>query len=209
MFEPPLTLAAPSAMTEHHDEDARDDAMDALRRGHPMALGRMYTEHHASVQRVVRRVMGPDSDHDDLVQEVFYHAIKGISGYRGDRWGVGPWLRQIAVMRCRKRIRYRRVRWWLSWRAPEDLPEPTAAVSADEHAMLARAWGIISSMPTEERIVFTLRFIEQLTIPEIVDATQSSRTTVKRRIDRARQVFDSAAARDVLLRTRAASKESP
>jgi RNA polymerase sigma-70 factor (ECF subfamily) len=181
---------------------SQDRSADALRRGDAAALERMYVDHHAMVARVVRRVMGPDTEHDDLVQEVFYHAVRGVGGYRGDLGGVGAWLRAIAVGRCRKRIRRRRVRAWLVSRPPEELPDLPGRDDAHAAALLSRAWRIIEGMRTEERIAFTLRFVEGLTVPELVAATGASRSTVKRRLAAAREHFDARARADALLRER-------
>ena len=194
-----FTISIP---TVHASMSPDRPSADALRRGDDAALERMYADHHAMVARVVRRVMGPDGEHEDLVQEVFYHAVRGVGSYRGDADGVGAWLRAIAIGRCRKRIRRRRVRAWLQVRAPDALPEVPDAADAHAAALLGRAWRIIEAMATEDRIAFTLRFVEGLTVPEVVEATGASRSTVKRRIARARAHFDTQARADALLRER-------
>ena len=73
---------------------------------------------------------------------------------------------------------------------PEDLPEGTRDAEQDEAELSAQAvYELVARLPTEERIAFTLRFVEGMTNGEIATVMGCSGGTVKRRISRAKTRF--------------------
>jgi RNA polymerase sigma-70 factor (ECF subfamily) len=64
---------------------------------------------------------------------------------------------------------------------------------------LARLYRVLGGLPPDERIVFALRFIDEMELAEIADACGVSRTTVKRRVRKAEERFAVAARQDPLL----------
>src|SRR5215471_7175759 len=60
------------------------------------------------VARVGTRLLGTDGEIDDLVQEVFIEAHRGLAGVRDPR-ALRGWLARIAVRRATRRLRRRRL----------------------------------------------------------------------------------------------------
>ncbi|HYQ01872.1 MAG TPA: sigma-70 family RNA polymerase sigma factor [Polyangiaceae bacterium] len=162
----------------------------ALRAGHVTGTAGLFDSHHQHVRRVLVRVLGPDPELSDLVQEVFLAAIGGID--RLDRpEALRGWLSSIAVFTARGRLRRRR-RWrFLQFFSPEDLPD--VADERGPHLEVGEAlratYRVLDRLPVEERVVFALRFIEGMEVAEVANASGVSLSTAKRRLGKASARF--------------------
>ena len=146
---------------------------------------------------VIRRIV-PGAAADDLLQDAFIDAIRGLPGFRG---GVplGAWFRSIVVRRCYMHLRspWQRSRDWLGdllerleGAAP---PSSPAGLGLD----LERA---IERLPPTARLVVWLHDVEGYTHEEIAAATARTPSFSKSQLARAharlRVWLDPAAAPD-------------
>ena len=171
----------------------------ALRAGHATGAARLFARYHGHVRRVLVRVLGPDAELADLVQEVFLSALDAID--RLDRAeSLRGWLGSIAVFTARGRLRARR-RWsFLRFLPPEEIPDLPGHGSAPEvNEALGAMYRVLDRLPTEERIVFALRFIDGMELTELAEACDLSVSTVKRRLAKAVARFGSVARREPAL----------
>ena len=60
---------------------------------------------------------------------------------------------------------------------------------------------LLDRLPVEERVAFTLRYIEEMSLEEVAEASGVSLATVKRKLSRAEARFLAAARADATLRT--------
>ncbi len=171
----------------------------AIEQGHPAAPAFLYDRYQMQVRRVLARVLGVDQDLPDLMQEVFARALSSIDKLEQSE-RLGAWLTSIAIFTARGHIRRRQRQRWLRFFAPEELPE-ARAVEPDDHVQQAMrsTYAVMERLPTDERIVFALRFIEGMELREIGVACEVSLATVKRRLARAEQRFAELARRDPVL----------
>jgi RNA polymerase sigma-70 factor (ECF subfamily) len=183
------------------DGDSTDEAtLQALRRRDPAAVGALFDRHARRIERLLLSVLGPDPDLPDLVQQTFLGVLSSLPSFRGDAASFVPWLNRICVFTARKHIRQRRARRWLRFGAPEELPElPASAAGPELRAAATRAYRLMEGMPTDERLAFGLRFIEQLELTAVAEAMDVSLATVKRRLAAARSRFVERARHDPLL----------
>lgn len=135
------------------------------------------------------RVLGPDPEIPDLLQDVMVSALGSIHRL-GDPRALRAWLTQIAVFTARVRIR-RRTRWrFMRFVAPEELPErgvePHDALATET---LRATYRVLERMGSDERIAFALRFIDGMELTEVAQASRVSLATVKRRLNRAHTQF--------------------
>ncbi len=161
----------------------------ALRARHVAGASGLFDRYHGHVRRVLVRVLGPDPELSDLVQEVFLSAINGID--RLDRAeSLRGWLGSIAVFTARTRLRSRR-RWrFLSFLPSEELPDVVdERGSLDVDEALAATYRVLDRLPVEERIVFALRFVDEMELAEVAEASDLSLSTVKRRLAKATARF--------------------
>jgi len=161
----------------------------ALRAGERAGGTALYDRHARYVRRVLVRVLGPDAEVRDLIQDVFVLAIDSIDSL-AEPSALRAWLAGISVHRARAEIRRKvRSRWFSPYpsneppavEAPSQPPEVSAAVRATYRAL--------ERLSPDERIPFVLRFIEGMELTLVADACRVSLATVKRRLARARKKF--------------------
>ena len=195
--------------SDHHEEPRRigfaggDEALvRALRSGHPGAPTELFDRYSADVQRVLAAVIGMDDELPDLLHEVFARALADI-GKLDDPERLKPWLTSIAVFTARGCIRKRRRGRWLRFWAPETLPEvPTGEAPLEAREALAAIYRVLSKLPAQDRIAFSLRFVAGLELTEVAAACRVSLSSIKRRLARAEQRFLELAQRDPVLSER-------
>jgi RNA polymerase sigma-70 factor, ECF subfamily len=134
------------------------------------------------VARIALRLLGNDSEVDDLVQDVFLEAHRGLAGLR-EAGALGGWLARICVRRATRRLRRRRLLWLLSLEtlAERDLPFDAAA-TPEQRAEVARLYRRLDRMPAEERVAWLLRHVEGESLEDMVVLCGCSKSTVQRRL---------------------------
>jgi RNA polymerase sigma-70 factor (ECF subfamily) len=133
---------------------------------------------------------------DDLTQECFIRAYTNRENFRGDA-KVSTWLLRIAMNLATDQQRNRRLAFWKSLMTLEtedesrtDLVSRIAVSARIEEGMLAneklkQVWHAVSLLPMRQRQLFVLRFVDELSIAEIVEATGLRPGTVKAHLHKA------------------------
>lgn len=172
----------------------------ALREQRADARHALVTRYGRDVERVVYRILGPDPEIDDLLQDVFLAALAALHRLRRPE-RLRSWLVGIAVKKSRQLIR-QRSRWRIVKSVPpRDLLERAAPIpSQDVSDALRATYRILQGLPVEERIAFALRHVDGMELCEVAEATDVSLSTVKRRLARAHARFIEAAEDEVALR---------
>lgn len=172
-----------------HDDVA---LVQGLREGNPEATAAFFERYSRYVERIITHLIGFDRELADLLQEVFLHALAGIHSLN-DPLALRAWLSRIATTTVQKALRARSRRAWLRLFADplEEKQWEAPAANADEDTLraLRTVYEVLARLPTEERIVFSLRFIEGMDFAELTIACGVSTSTVKRRLRRAERRF--------------------
>jgi RNA polymerase sigma-70 factor (ECF subfamily) len=166
----------------------------ALQAGRMEARKVLFDRHADEVERILYRVLGPDSELVDLMQEVFLAALSSIGQLR-DPNALSGWLRGIAVNKARKLI-LRRRRWrFVRSFAPSELPETEALTAGPELSDALRCtYAVLAELPADERVAFCLRFVDGMELTQVAEACGVSLATIKRRLARAQRTFTELAA---------------
>jgi RNA polymerase sigma factor (sigma-70 family) len=168
-------VAAPVTRTASDHELAL-----ALRAGEPWAVTEVWRRYAAMVLRMAERALGSRSDAEDLTQEVFYRVCGCASGLR-DPDSLRSFVYSIAIRLLKTTLRYRRVRSWLSFHAPETLVDlGHYGPDVESRDLLRRFYVLLDRLSARSRLIFVLRRVESMTIPEIATAMELSESTVKR-----------------------------
>ncbi len=148
----------------------------------------------------VKRLVGNETDAEDITQEVFLKALNSLHRFRQES-SLQTWLFRIATNLCRDAHRRRqREKGWLSlWRQadeqseteeggtidpPDDRFNPEKLLLHEElSAMLSQA---IEQLPLAMREVLILHDVEQMPYEEIAQALGVPLGTVKSRLFHAR-----------------------
>ena len=125
-----------------------DDAalVAAFRGGDLGAAGRLYDRHVDAVYGLVFRLLGPEGEMDDLVQEVFTDALSSIHKLR-EPAALKGWLMSIAVGRVRSYIRWRRRKRWLTFLPTDELPEQAHTQDETTSEVVREVCTILQSPP--------------------------------------------------------------
>jgi RNA polymerase sigma-70 factor (ECF subfamily) len=148
------------------------------------AFGELVHRHQSAVRHFLRHLSRDDAAlADDLAQETFLQAWRGLANYRGAS-GFSTWLLGIAHNRWRNaRRRQRTVPV-----TPEHLatlePVPSPASLSDLRHDLDRA---LRTLALEERTALHLCFQQGLSHSEIADVLQWPLGTVKTHINRGKE----------------------
>ncbi len=164
-----------------------EELVAELRAGGRDAGAALFERYGAAIERLLWGVLGPEPEAEDVLHEVFVRALAGIHGI-DDPSRLRSWLNGIAVFTAREWIRKRTRRRWL--RFVEEVPELTFQAASEEITEATRrTFAILADMRAEERVFFSLRFIEGMEMAEIAVVCDVSLSTAKRRLKVAEQHF--------------------
>jgi RNA polymerase sigma-70 factor (ECF subfamily) len=144
--------------------------------------------------RVLRFLLASLGDMDlaqSLTQDCFWNAYKSRRTFRGE-CSVDTWLMRIAVNLVRSQVRTRRYQFWKKaerinseqiqhWADRNISPEERTSVNEQVQAV----WKATSVLSEKQRTVFLLRFVEDLGIHEIAEATGLTASSVNVHLSRA------------------------
>jgi RNA polymerase sigma-70 factor (ECF subfamily) len=152
--------------------------------GEVVAFDPLFERYHRYVAGIAVRLMGrDDSDVDDVVQEVFWLASRRMSRLT-DMTTAKGWLAVVTTRRVRRKLLKRRFRRLFHVDSPA--PDvPARGVSPEEHAALRRVYDVLETLPIDQQLAWSLRFIEGEQLSAVADACGCSLATAKRRVDAA------------------------
>jgi len=126
------------------------------------------------------------------------NAYRGLESFRYD-CSLETWLMRIAVNLVRDYARNRRVQFWRQAGAVALQVETVGAnlsdgrcspeISAQVNQELAAVWAAAETLPEKQRIVFNLRFREDMDVLSIAEATGMKEGTVKAHLFSARRLI--------------------
>jgi RNA polymerase sigma-70 factor, ECF subfamily len=209
--------SAPELAESRRLEDARgvtflgDDGalLAGIRAGNPLAMAALYDRYVGDVRRILLHTLGPRLDLADLVQDVFINVLTSVRSVR-EPSALRSWLFQVTVRTARKHLRGSSRRWWLKLWPEGDELELQPASMLEEHASDAvqATFRILKNMATEDRLVFSLRYVSGLDLSEMAEVCETSLSTLKRRLARAERRFHAEAQSDDALSGWAGNGES-
>ena len=156
-------------------------------------LGAIYEAEFRYVWRCLRSLGVHDAQLDDALQDVFVVVQRRLPEFDGGA-ALRTWLYAIALRIARK-YRERARREPASLEAPRDSqPELAHAASAEgtalHHERLALARAALEALSDDQREVFVLARVEQMSAPEISSVLGVALNTVYSRLRAARLAFE-------------------
>lgn len=201
---------APPARAEgpgnEHDVLSDEELLARTEAGEREAFDEIIRRYQDRVYNLLLRLCGKVEDADDLTQETFVKAYRGLKNFRW-RSRFYTWLFQIAVNAAfslkRKQGRRKKVEGasldGLGWNpgkdgdggtARENFPavsvEPDPAEEVERQEVCLRVRRELNELEPERRVVLLLCDAEGLSYDEAAETLGVSRTTVKSRLYRAR-----------------------
>lgn len=197
-----MVTALPS--DDRSESDATDLALvTSYQRGNGNALSEIYRRHGRRVESVARNLLGPSSELEDVVQDVFIELQKALFKFRGES-RFTTWLHRITVNVTLMYLRRGRRKGWLRWVGlDEAMPAPRGGQSfegrIEARDLCRQLYDILATLPEKKYVVFTLYELEGMSLEEIASTLDIGINTVKSRLFHARkEVFEAARARGAL-----------
>lgn len=161
--------------------------------GDQLALEALYRKHVSFAIHLATRIEGSSRDVEDVVHDAFIRAFSRLSDL-SDPAAFRSWLGSIVVYAVRSRLRRARLMSLLGLGRgadPIDLDSITSNdASPHTRAQLAQIYALLRTLPTDERIGWTLRYVEGHELDVVARLTNCSLATVKRRIGRAQKFLE-------------------
>jgi RNA polymerase sigma-70 factor (ECF subfamily) len=171
-------------------EGSDQELLELIRHNAPSAPARLFDRCARLINRVVYRLLGGDAEHDDLVHDVFLKVWSLLRDGRlrePDR--LDHYVVAIAANTVKKEIRRRRVRRRFMGQH-ENAPEAVCQiVSPEVRELLTLSYRLLAELPTNERMAFGLRHMDERPLAEVAELCGCSLATVKRRLSSAEARF--------------------
>jgi RNA polymerase sigma-70 factor (ECF subfamily) len=157
--------------------DVERDAIAACRRGEREAFDVLVERYQRDVYRLCYRYLGNHEDANDMAQEAFLKAWRGLSSFRGDS-AFSTWLYRITVNTC---LNFRSARRPAGEEPSEALPDrrPSAAETLLRGERERQVQEAIERLPDKQRATLILRVYHELTHEEVARILGSTVGTVK------------------------------
>ena len=177
----PTFRLAPGLAIRRHDEPSGAGSLarpvlhsdeDLVRRalgGDRQSFDDLYRRHVDMVWRRVGRLIGPDPEREDLVQQIFFEVFQGLARFRGEA-AFRTFLHRVVINTAFDHLKRRGRRPRPA--APEviDLvidPAASPEERAEERQRLAATSALLDRIKAKKRIAFVLRVVEGLSLEEI------------------------------------------
>jgi RNA polymerase sigma-70 factor (ECF subfamily) len=144
----------------------------------PARFAELYENNFERVYAYVVRRVGDRTETEDLTSEVFHHALANLQKFEWRGIPFAAWLFRIAANLISDR-------WQRSSRErltdePEQIESAQSkSVEFEEVERRATLFRLVDTLPTEQRRVVVLRFVEQKSIKEVAREIRKTEGAVK------------------------------
>lgn len=171
------------------DTQALQDRIEQASRGNRDAFAALVRGHQAFAYGVAFRLLWDVQEAEDIVQEAFVRIWQHLPAFDRTR-RFTTWMYAIVANLCRDRLRERRRRPSVAI-APAELEglctslENPGPMDGDEIHTIVRQMS--ERLPLKQRMVFTLRDLQDLSIEEVASILEMSPGSVKTNLHLARR----------------------
>ena len=194
---------------ERHPPDEDRELVARAQAGDTRAFEELVRRHQRWVFTLAFRMVGDGAEAEDLAQEVFLRAYRGLAGFRGAA-RFSTWLHSIASHHCLNALetRSRQPLYRLERerpgddgppprldRVPNGAPRADAVLEQRDRARLVHA--ALARLSTDHRLIVVLRDIQGMSYEAIAETLGIELGTVRSRLHRARMALKELLAPDL------------
>ena len=145
------------------------ELVEDFKHGKVEGFNELVRRYQQKVYWVARRLVGNHHDADDVTQEVFVRVYRSLKDFRGEA-NFYTWVYRITTNVALNALRRRKLREFVRF---EDAPalledsgnDPAEGLDKKEYAQAVER--AVDRLPPKQRIVFMMRFYEELSYEEI------------------------------------------
>ena len=127
----------------------------------------------------IRRLVVSHEDAEDILQETFINVYRFSHTFKGDS-RLFTWIYRIATNECTKHFRQNKKRMSNTVKINEEMTVEQTGNDADQSdAILIKFQNAILQLPEKQRLVFNMRYYDELSYEDIGQILNSSVNTLK------------------------------
>ena len=159
-----------------------------LRQRKSAACQRLLTEYGPAVFRMVQRIVTKREDAEEVYQDVFVKALRGIEGYNPNQASLATWLSRIAYHESLNFVRGKKPNIVYmddsdtgidTLEAPDDAPPDEETICQLEQAL--------AMLPPHEQAIVSMFYYDNQSLADIAFVTGSIPSTVGSQLSRIRK----------------------
>ena len=181
------------------------DLIEQAKAGDQAAFRKLFVAHREQVLRLIHRLLGPSSDVEDVLQEVFLHVHRSLGSFRGDA-RFSTWLYRLTTNVVRMHLRKGKSRPKLVPAGDREevmLEKPsteTPAVVAERSERVKALYRLLDQLSDKKREAIVLHDMQGMAAAEIAELLEVPVLTVRTRLFYARKELYAALEREPSLR---------
>jgi RNA polymerase sigma-70 factor (ECF subfamily) len=173
------------------------ELVGALCAGEPWAEVGVWHRYAAFVHQVAHRALGSRHDAEDILQQVFFCLFTRIDTLEKPS-ALRSFIFSITVRTLKSELRRRKVRRWVTLSETGELPDASVpGVDPGAAQLLRGLYRALDRLSADDRTIFVLRHIQEMTLEEVAEVMKLSLATVKRRLQKSNQKVSQAFACEV------------
>jgi RNA polymerase sigma-70 factor (ECF subfamily) len=139
------------------------------------------------VHATLYRILGPNRDIEDLVQDVFIEIFRSLGSYRGEA-KLSTWTGRVTAHVAYGYLSSKRPpAVWLESVPEPEAPGPTAERRAMARAAMRQLYAMMAELEPATRLAFTLHALDGQPLDEVARAMRATVVATKSRVWRARR----------------------
>jgi RNA polymerase sigma-70 factor (ECF subfamily) len=140
------------------------ELVEDFKNGKVEGFNELVKRYQQKVYWLVRRTLGNHEDADDVTQEVFVRVYQSLTRFRGDA-NFYTWLYRIATNLSLNALRKKKVKIFVgleraSLHMVDTETDPVEQIGQKEYAAILEK--AIERLPPKQKLVFTMRYYEEL-----------------------------------------------
>ena len=160
------------------------ELVEGLRTRQSWAEVAVWQRYATFVHQVAQRSLGSRHDAEDILQQTFFCLFTRIDTLEKPS-ALRSFIFSITVRCLKAELRRRRIRRWVTLSPTGELPEASfPGLDPATLEQLRRFYRVLDRLGPEDRTIFVLRHIQEMTLEEVAEVMQLSLATVKRRLQK-------------------------
>ncbi len=156
------------------------ELVNEFKNGNTSAFDEIVKRYQRKVYTLARRILGNHEDADDIAQEVFIKLFYSLNDFKGES-SLFTWIYRITVNECKSFLRKKKMKEFIQIEDVVNIlrfgqtPEQEL-FDKEERSLIERA---IEKLPTKQKMIFIMRFFEDLDYREIAKILNKPIGTLK------------------------------